>query len=104
METSELPQNSFGFWLGRTSFNQEVRPDLFLKEEVMARLTEAQRRRIREENLRRRAARRPLMTDIESAAFIGVTYDPGSNYGGADHSNSSCDSGSSSCGGGGGCD
>jgi len=70
----------------------------------MARLTEAQRRRIREENLRRRAARRPLMTDSESAAFIGVTYDSGTSYGGADHSSSSCDSGSSSCGGGGGCD
>ena len=70
----------------------------------MARLTEAQRRRIREENLRRRAARKPLMTDTESAAFIGVTYDPGSNYVAGDHSTSSCDTTSASCGGGGGCD
>ena len=71
----------------------------------MARLTETQRRRIREENVRRRANRRPLMTDSEAASFIGVTYNSStwdSGYGGS-HSPSSCDTSSSACGGGG-CD
>ena len=90
----------------------------------MARLTESQRRRIREQNMERRLDGKPQMTDREAASFIGVSYNPSTwaaDYGGWDsytggsHSSPPCDSspthsspsdggGGFSCGGGGGCD
>jgi hypothetical protein len=87
----------------------------------MARLTEAQRRRIREENMERRARHQRQMTDREAAALIGVPYNSatwaailggwgtyGSGSGGPSSSSydsqPSTSSDSGSCGGGGGCD
>lgn len=86
----------------------------------MARLTESQRRRIREENMERRARHQRQMTSQEAARFVGVPYNASTwdaDYGGWDtytagdysssdsSSSSSCDTSSSaSCGGGGGCD
>lgn len=92
----------------------------------MARLTESQRRRMRDEAARRKRLRMDPLTDQEMAAFLNVTYTSTwtSDSGGYDSSTGSCggsgyssgsydsgsggsscsDSGSSSCGGGGGCD
>ena len=89
----------------------------------MARLTDRQRRQIREENMRRRLDGRPQMTDPQAASFVGVAYDANTwtdvyggwdSYTGGSQGPSSCDSGPShtspsdsggfSCGGGGGCD
>jgi uncharacterized membrane protein YgcG len=86
----------------------------------MARLTESQRRRMRDEIARRRRLRMEPLTDQQMAAFLNVTYTStwtsdsggydsstgscGSSYDSGSSSSSCSDSGSSSCGGGGGCD